>query len=119
MRKKSATGAIHTPDRRGAVLKRGAELHLVLLAGSVLEADGVRLQSSRPSVFVTVGAGRLEVVAESDAHFPVARILYRCKPIGRAYAGVAELADALDSKFRFKGSHRGAFDYAKTMMNTC
>lgn len=59
--------------RYGAVLKRRTEMQLVLLAGSVIESDGVRLESSGPSVFVTVGAARLEVAAEGEGVIEITR----------------------------------------------
>jgi len=59
--------------RYGAVLKRGAELQLVLLAGSLIEAGGVRLQSSGPSVFVAVRAASMEVAAEGDGVVEITR----------------------------------------------
>jgi len=57
--------------RYGTIIKRAAGTEIALLAGSVIEAGGIRVRSSGPAVFVTVGAQATEIVAEGDGSIEV------------------------------------------------
>lgn len=59
--------------RYGAILKRGAEVQLALFSGSGIETHGVRLQSSGPSVFVSMGSTAVEITAEGEGVVEITR----------------------------------------------
>jgi hypothetical protein len=52
--------------RYGTVVNRAGGLQLALLAGSLLEANGTRIESTGPAVHLTLGGGKAEVVAEGQ-----------------------------------------------------
>ena len=68
-----AEAGVKFQGRYGAVLKRGAEVQLVLLEGSAIEAGGISLHSSGPAVFLTVRAASMEVAVEGDGVIEITR----------------------------------------------
>ena len=57
--------------RYGMVIHRAAGTQITLLAGSAIESDGIRVESSGPAVFVTMGATATEIVAEGEGSVEV------------------------------------------------
>ena len=68
---KFAAGGVVFEGRYGTVIHRAAGMQLALLSGSVLESDGVRVESSGPAVFVNAGAKAVEIVAEGEGFVEV------------------------------------------------
>jgi len=58
--------------RYGAIIKRVGSIQLALLEGAVIEAEGIRIESSKPAVFVTLGSNFMEIVAEGEGIVNVA-----------------------------------------------
>jgi hypothetical protein len=59
--------------RYGTVIHRPGQLQLSLLAGSLLEADGTRIESTGPSVYLAIRDGVTELAAEGSGTVTVIR----------------------------------------------
>jgi len=59
--------------RYGTVIRRAAGVEIALLAGNLLEAEGLRVESSGPAVFVIAGSTSTEIVAEGEGSIKVTR----------------------------------------------
>jgi hypothetical protein len=68
-----AESGVKFQGRYGAILKRGSGLQLALLAGSLIETSGIRIQSTAPSVFVTLTAGSLDLTATGEGEIEITR----------------------------------------------
>ena len=68
-----AEGGVSFEGRYGTVVRRATGTQLALLAGSVIEAEGLRIESSGPAVFVTAGSASTEIVADGEGLVVVTR----------------------------------------------
>jgi hypothetical protein len=57
--------------RYGAILERPGQVQLTLLAGTLLETADTRIESTGPSVFLTIGGDKSELVAEGNGAITV------------------------------------------------
>jgi hypothetical protein len=57
--------------RYGAVIRREGSLQLHLLAGTVLEADGIRITSHGPAVRLEIKSGLVEMTAEGTGRVEI------------------------------------------------
>lgn len=71
-----ANDGVQFEGRYGAVIRRVSGTQITLLAGSVIEFGGVRVESTGPAVFVTSGPDALHITVEGDGR---AWVTYRGK----------------------------------------
>ena len=65
------TDGVHFDGRYGAVLRRADVTHLSLLAGTSLQAAGLRLVSDGPSIHLEIKSGHVELIAEGAGHVEI------------------------------------------------